>query len=32
MSDKHRVLFHSNAEAAAAGYRPCAACRPARAS
>ena len=32
ISDTHRVLFHSNGEAAAAGYRPCSACRPAQAS
>ncbi len=32
VSDRHRVLFHSAAEAAAAGYRPCTVCRPARAS
>jgi O-6-methylguanine DNA methyltransferase len=29
---RHRVPFRSEAEAAAAGYRPCQACRPARAS
>lgn len=31
-SDRHRVLFHSSAEAGAAGYRPCRVCRPAQAS
>jgi O-6-methylguanine DNA methyltransferase len=29
ITDQHRVLFHSEAEAAAAGYRPCTTCRPA---
>ena len=32
VSDRHRVFFHSHAEAAAAGYRPCRVCRPAQAS
>lgn len=29
MTDTHRVSFHSDVEAAAAGYRPCKVCRPA---
>ena len=28
VSDAHRMRFHSAAEAAAAGYRPCKVCRP----
>ena len=32
IADRHRVPFRSEAEAAAAGYRPCRVCRPARAS
>jgi O-6-methylguanine DNA methyltransferase len=32
ISDRHRVSFRSEATAAAAGYRPCAVCRPALAS
>lgn len=32
ITDRHRVPFGSAARAAAAGYRPCTVCRPARAS
>jgi O-6-methylguanine DNA methyltransferase len=32
ITDRHRVPFRSETEAAAAGYRPCRVCRPARAS
>ena len=32
VTDTHLALFHSHAEAAAAGYRPCKVCRPAQAS
>ncbi len=32
ITDLHRVLFATQTEAAAAGYRPCRACRPAQAS
>lgn len=32
ISERHRVLFGSAAEASAAGYRPCRVCRPALAS
>ena len=32
IADRHRVPFSSDARAAAAGYRPCKVCRPARAS
>ncbi len=28
ITDRHRVLFHSESEARAAGYRPCRSCRP----
>ena len=32
ISDRHRVTFRSDAEAARSGYRPCKACRPALAA
>jgi O-6-methylguanine DNA methyltransferase len=32
VSDRHRVIFASETQAAAAGYRPCKTCRPSQAS